>query len=663
MCGITGLWSTRHDGEADLAATVARMTSALDHRGPDDRGHWTDADRGIALGHTRLSIIDLSAAGHQPMHSAGQRFVLVFNGEVYNHAELRAALDKEGGAPSWRGHSDTETLLACMERWGLEKTLQRSVGMFALAAWDRRERCLHLARDRFGEKPLYYGWADGAFVFGSELKALRQHHGLGRRVSLDALADYLRFMYVPAPRSIYEGVYKLEPGCLLTLRGHPPAQPPAMAPAAPATHGSLSVSRWWSLADTIQHADSLAPLDDVAAIDLLERQLCESVKMQSLADVPLGAFLSGGVDSSAIVALMQKQSSRRVQTFTVGFEEDGYDESLHARAVASHLGTDHHELRVTSAEARGVIPHLPRMYDEPFADSSQIPTHLVCRAARSQVTVALSGDAGDELFGGYNRYLWAPRIWSKVGRLPHPARQVLATSMRLAASLGEHPMARFATPARSREKLHKLGTAMHGVRSVDGLYDNLVSCWPQPGAVLAQVPPGPPRATGPIPRNVAGDARARMMYWDTIGYLPDDILCKVDRAAMAIGLETRVPFLDHRVAELAWRLPQHMKIRGGETKWALRQVLYRHVPRALIERPKSGFAIPLAAWLRGPLRNWAEDLLDTQSLRAGGYFQPQGVRSAWQEHLSGSRDWSQRLWCILMFQAWSAADASPGGSA
>lgn len=660
MCGITGLWSTGKTGGVDQAATVARMTAALAHRGPDDRGQWADAAVGVALGHSRLAVVDLSAAGHQPMESEGQRFVVVFNGEIYNHAQLRADLAREGRAPAWRGHSDTETLLACMERWGLEETLRRSVGMFALAAWDRREQSLHLARDRFGEKPLYYGWADGAFVFGSELKALRQHRGLGRKVSLDALADYLRFMYVPAPRSIYEGVYKLEPGCMLTLRGHPPTRPPVVPPTAPATHSSLSVSRWWSLAETIQHAAALPLMDDSMAIDLLEQQLCEAVKMQSLADVPLGAFLSGGVDSSTIVALMQKQSSRRVRTFTVGFEEDGYDESLHARAVAAHLGTDHHELRVTSAEARRVIPHLPRMYDEPFADSSQIPTHLVCRAARSQVTVALSGDAGDELFGGYNRYLWAPRIWSKVGRLPHPARQVLASSMRLAASLGEHPMARFATPARSREKLHKLGTAMHGVRSVDALYDNLVSCWPQPGAVLAQAPAGPQRTLQQAPRAVAADARARMMFWDAIGYLPDDILCKVDRAAMAISLETRVPFLDHRVAELAWRLPQHMKIRGGETKWALRQLLYRHVPRELIERPKSGFAIPLAAWLRGPLRAWAEDLLDPQQLRSGGYFRPQVVRSAWEEHLSGRRDWSQRLWCILMFQAWNAADASGG---
>jgi asparagine synthase (glutamine-hydrolysing) len=662
MCGITGLWSTGHADAGELAATIAGMTVALGHRGPDDCGQWTDDAAGVALGHTRLSIVDVSAAGHQPMQSAGQRYVMVFNGEIYNHALLRGELERHGAAPAWRGHSDTETLLACLEAWGPEETLRRSVGMFALAAWDRRDRCLLLARDRFGEKPLYYGWAGGAFVFGSELKALRKHRGLARTVSADALSEYLRFMYVPAPHSIYEGVYKLEPGCLLAVRGQPPTHPPATPLAAPATHGTISATRWWSLSETIQRAADAPLLDEATAIDLLERQLSEAVKMQSLADVPLGAFLSGGVDSSTIVALLQKQSSLRVRTFTVGFEEDGYDESLHARAVASHLGTDHHELRVTAAEARGVIPDLPRMYDEPFADSSQIPTHLVCRAARSRVTVALSGDAGDELFGGYNRYLWAPRIWSKVGRLPHPARQVLASSMRLAASIGEHPMARFATPARSREKLHKLGTAMHGVRSVDALYDNLVSCWPEPGVVLAQGPRGRPHAPGQVPRSVATDARARMMYWDAIGYLPDDILCKVDRAAMAISLETRVPFLDHRVAELAWRLPQHMKIRGGETKWALRQVLYRHVPRELIERPKSGFAIPLAAWLRGPLRRWADDLLDPQALHAAGLFRPRVVRAVWDEHLSGRRDWSQRLWCLLMFQAWLAAEDAPGAS-
>jgi asparagine synthase (glutamine-hydrolysing) len=654
MCGITGLLAFRSAETPELLHVVGRMAQAIAHRGPDDHGEWADARHGVALGHLRLSIIDVSAAGHQPMLSASGRFVLVFNGEVYNHAELRLALESEGAAPAWRGHSDTETLLAGFERWGVEATLLRCVGMFALAIWDTRERRLQLARDRFGEKPLYYGWVRGAFVFGSELKALRAHPGFAAPVCTRAVAEYLRLLYVPAPWSIHEGVYKLEPGCLLTVQDRPPETAPAQPIRAPGTHGTLSVHRWWKLAQVVEQAARAPLLDEAEAIDALEARLAEAVRLQSLADVPLGAFLSGGVDSSLIVALMQQQSVRPVQTFTVAFDDPSYDESPHAAAVARHLGTEHHELRVTSAEARSIIPELPAMYDEPFADSSQIPTHLVCRAARSQVTVALSGDAGDELFGGYNRYLWAPRVWGHVSWLHPAARRAVGGSLRVAASASEHAAVALRHVRHPAEKMRKLATAMEGAHSVDDLYRNLVACWPAPRALL-QDPAGLPEGRMELPElPQAGldGSPLRMMYWDALTYLPDDILCKVDRAAMAISLETRVPFLDHRVAELAWRLPLQMKLRAGQTKWALRQVLYRHVPRALIERPKSGFAIPLADWLRGPLREWAESLLDEGGLREQGLLQGRPIRLAWQQHLAGSHDWSHRLWSVLMFQSW-----------
>lgn len=658
MCGIAGFWSIREGDVNDLSSIAARMVDAISHRGPDDSDQWVDSRGAVALGHCRLSIVDLSAAGHQPMHSASGRFVLAFNGEIYNHQELRRTIEAAGAAPAWRGHSDTETLLAAIERWGLETSLRMSVGMFALALWDIHERRLYLARDRFGEKPLYYGWADGAFLFGSELKGLRAHPGFRPSVCREALAEYLRFMCVPAPRSIYNGVYKLEPGSLLTITGKPPAHPPTRPLSVPASHETMTASRWWSLATAMEQAAAQPLIEEEEALTVLESRLGEAVQLQSLADVPLGAFLSGGVDSSLIAATMQRRSTRRIQTFTVGFEEAEFDESAHARAVAKHLGTEHHELRVSAETARGVIPLLPSMYDEPFGDSSQIPTHLVCRAARQKVTVALSGDAGDELFGGYNRYLWGPRIWGQLSWLPYAARQALGSGLRLAASASERSSLHLRRVQRPAEKMRKLAVAIHGARSVDDLYRNLVTCWSSPESLLRGSAAAGGAATIPgvrlpnLPSHGASDARSRMMYWDASTYLPDDILCKVDRAAMAIGLETRVPFLDHRVADLAWRLPTTMKIRGSETKWILRQLLYRYVPRKLIERPKSGFAIPLAEWLRGPLRAWAEDLLHPHKLKREGYLDPGPIQAAWRQHLSGEHDWSSRLWCVLMFEAW-----------
>lgn len=674
-----------------MKEVVRRMADTLHLRGPDDAGTWADAEAGLAFGHRRLAILDLSPAGHQPMRSACGRYVIAFNGEIYNHLGLR----EEIGDIAWRGHSDTETLLAGIAAWGLEATLRRCVGMFAIALWDHQERTLQLARDRFGEKPLYYGWVDGAFLFGSELKALKAYPGFAAPVSREALAQYLRFMYVPAPLSIYEGIHKLEPGCLLTLQG-----PTSLDSSSPRTRVSsgpdgmdsrqrgndgIFIHCWWSLADAVVAGAQHPITDEAEALHLLEIQLVEAVRLQSLADVPLGAFLSGGVDSSTIVALMQQQAKRDgsapTKTFTIGFDEAGFDESPHARAVAQHLGTEHHEMRVSARMAQDVIPTLPQMYDEPFADSSQIPSHLVSQAARKHVTVALSGDSGDELFGGYNRYFWGPRIWSRVGCWPYPMRQALSVALGALPASGWDALVKPIGVVRPGEKLHKLARALRGTRTIDDLYRNLVSEWQDPASVVkscrVETRPGrlsgeslpandcsgaspvgwllpgmgsPLRGDDDVPPGLSPDER--MMYLDAMTYLPDDILCKVDRATMACSLETRVPFLDHRVAELAWRLPMRMKIRGNTGKWALRQVLYKHVPRELIERPKAGFAIPIGQWLRGPLRDWAEALLNENRLRGEGYFYPGPIRKRWAEHVSGRRDHTASLWAVLMFQVW-----------
>ena len=667
MCGISGIFHGRA-GDSSLPGVMARMSDRLLHRGPDDSGIWVDEPAGLALGHRRLAILDLSPAGHQPMHSACSRYVLAFNGEIYNHLQLRTELEGAGHAPAWRGHSDTETLLAGIAAWGLERTLQRCVGMFAMVLWDRQTSTLQLARDRFGEKPLYYGWvlqgAERALVFGSELKALKAYPGFDAPVCREALAQYMRFTAVPAPYSIYQGIFKLEPGCMLSISGAVPSVP-VTAPRPPLTLGGLSLLRWWALGDAVLAGAQNPITDEVEAVNTLEDRLADSVRLQSLADVPLGAFLSGGVDSSTIVALMQRQSSRPVKTFTIGFDEAGFDESPHALAVARHLGTEHQEMRVTAAMAQAVIPCLQDMYDEPFADSSQIPTHLVCKAARQQVTVALSGDAGDELFGGYNRYYLGARIWRQLAWLPPRARQALGATIRSVPVSGWNALGRpvnSVLPAGKGIadvglKAHKLAARLHSVRDVDDLHLSLVSAWQDPAQVVRGTSAGPAVAVpcllgDPLPIQGMEASPLRMMYRDSLNFLPDDILCKVDRAAMAVSLETRVPFLDHRVAELAWRLPLHMKIRGNQGKWALRQVLYKYVPRELIERPKAGFAIPVGEWMRGPLRDWAEALLDERRLQAEGYFHPAPIRAKWAEHLSGRFDHTPSLWAVLMFQAW-----------
>lgn len=641
MCGIAGVLNA--PPTVDLESVARSMTDTLVHRGPDDSGVWCDPVSRVAFGHRRLSILDLSAAGHQPMASACGRYLTVFNGEIYNHAQIRSELERPGHVHAWRGHSDTETLLAGVAAWGLEETLRRSVGMFALALWDREKRVLQLARDRMGEKPLYFGFAGDALVFGSELKALRAFPGMQLEVDRQSLALFMQLAYVPAPRSIFVGVHKLEPGSVLSAALDRAKEP--------------TFRRYWSLPEVAQAAAAEPLRDSVEAVDMLETALRTAVRSQCIADVPVGAFLSGGVDSSTIAALLQQETGRRVQTFTIGFAESGFDEAPFARAVADHLGTEHHELQVSASDAHNLIPQLPRIYDEPFADSSQIPTWFLCRAARSQVAVALSGDAADELFGGYNRYIWGRRLWNNVRHLPLPLRKAIA---QVATSVPESAWNQVGNLMHRRNRLQHLGGKVHrlahqlsSVRGPEDVYRIAVVQWPPAANPVL----GIDRAilAGSLdlwsPEAIAGSEQ-RMMFWDALGYLPDDILAKVDRAAMNVSLETRAPFLDHRVVEIAWRLPVDMKIRHNKGKWALRQVLYRHVPSDLIERPKSGFAIPIGQWLRGPLREWAEELLGESRLRREGFLNATAVRRTWEDHLGGARDWSARLWCVLMFQAW-----------
>jgi asparagine synthase (glutamine-hydrolysing) len=645
MCGITGFWG-RGGAGSELEAVAERMAAQIVHRGPDDHGTWSEPETGVAFGFRRLAILDLSPNGHQPMHSSSGRYVAAFNGEVFNFGALREELAGRGHA--FRGGSDTEVILAAVEEWGLAAAVRRFVGMFAIALWDRQQRRLSLVRDRLGIKPLYYALIDGTLLFGSELKSLRVHPAFSGEVDRNALALYMRFNYVPAPYSIFAGVRKLPPGTMLTLAG--PGEP-LPDPEA-----------YWS-AREVAEAGQAAPFrgDDGEAIERLDALLREAVGLRLVADVPLGAFLSGGVDSSTVTALMQAQSSRPVKTFSIGFHEAEYDEAVHAARVARHLGTDHTELYVTPEEARAVIPKLPSLFDEPFADSSQIPTFLVSELARRDVTVSLSGDGGDELFGGYNRYSWGRSIWQKVGRVPTGLRRAGARALTaVPAGRWDREFNRFdrLLPHRLRQrtpgdKLHKLAEVL-AVGSPEELYFGLVSTWKSPDSLVLG---GREYQTALSDRSQWADLddfAQRMMFLDLISYLPDDILAKVDRASMGVSLEARVPLLDHRVVEFAATLPLRMKIRDGQGKWLLRQVLDRYVPRDLIERPKMGFGVPIDSWLRGPLREWAEDLLSEERLRREGYLNPVLVREKWAEHVSGARNWQHYLWAVLQFQAWRA---------
>jgi len=650
MCGIAGfITSGGYSSRVEMEQFLATMSDAIIHRGPDDGGSWSDAEAGVWLGHRRLAIVDLSPAGHQPMQSASGRYMIAFNGEIYNHLSMRQMLETAEQSPSWRGHSDTETLLASFDAWGIQGTIEKAIGMFAFAVWDKQNGTLTLGRDRLGEKPLYYGWQgkgnDAVFLFGSELKALRAHQAFENNINRGALTLQLRHNYIPAPYSIYEGISKLLPGNLLTV---------SLQQREP------KIWSYWSGAKVAQFGAANTFMgSQKQTIDKLEILLKDAVNKQMMADVPLGAFLSGGVDSTAIVALMQAQSSQPVKTFTIGFNEDGYNEAVHAKAVAKHLGTNHTELYVTDEQVRAVIPLLATLYDEPFSDSSQIPTFLVSQLAQQHVTVSLSGDAGDELFCGYNRYQLTLKLWSKLSILPMPFRKVVAWGLtrispmawnRLAGALSDL-MSRSDRFANIGDKLHK-GAGVLSSHSADELYRRLVSHWHNPSSVVIGGFEPPTLLNDNAPDLSGLDDVQRMMALDMLTYLPDDILTKVDRAAMGASLETRVPFLDHRVVEFAWSLPQSMKLRDGQTKWALREVLYRHVPKALIERPKMGFGVPIDSWLRGPLRDWAECLLSEERLKHEGFFNPAPIRKKWAEHLSGQRNWQYHLWDVLMFQAW-----------
>lgn len=642
MCGFAGFLTDLPCDRFRARQDLVNMCNALIHRGPDDDGYWYDDSLCVGLGHRRLAVLDISPTGAQPMRSSSGRWAIAFNGEIYNHLELRRRIDCERNTSMWSGHSDTETLLSCFDAWGIEKTVHSAIGMFAFAVWDRDRREITLVRDRIGEKPLYYGWqgsgSEAVFLFGSDLAALRAHSSFNSDLDRESLCLYMRFGCIGSDRSIYCGIRKLPPGRLLTL-----------------AHGTYEpvVRSYWSVFDVVEN-EQLQPFNVTVdnAIDTLDSVLSESIGQQMVADVPLGAFLSGGIDSSTVVALMQRHSSRPVRTFSIGFHVSGYNEAEHAKAVARHLGTEHTELYVTPEDAMAVIPKLPELYSEPFADSSQIPAFLVSQLARQHITVALSGDGGDELFGGYNRYVFTQRWWGILHRIPLSIKRIVARSITGIAPEVWNRVSGILPYANVGDKLHKGAMAM-ACSSAEELYYNLTSHWEDPLIVVDRDGVKTEFLSVVDAAALRGlSAVERMMAMDLMNYLPDDILCKVDRASMGISLETRVPMLDHRVVEFALGLPLTMKIRDGQGKWILRQVLYRYVPRELIERPKMGFAVPIDSWLRGPLREWAEDLLDASRLRQDGYFKPEPIRKKWQEHLSGRHNWQQQLWNVLMFQAW-----------
>jgi asparagine synthase (glutamine-hydrolysing) len=644
MCGITGFLDTSRSKSSEQLTLIARrMATSLSHRGPEDEGVWVDPNTGIAFGHRRLSIIDLSPMGHQPMHSASGRYVITFNGEIYNFKALRQELEQLG--ETFRGHSDTEIMLAAIARWGVEASLKKFNGMFAFAVWDREEQTMYLSRDRAGEKPLYYGWAGKTLLFGSELKALQQHPDFRGDIDRGAIAVYLRHNYIPAPHSIYKGIYKLPAGTFLTIRGFG-------SDASPKPYWSAKAAAEDGLANPFRGSEE-------EAVNQLDALLHDAVTMRMEADVPLGAFLSGGIDSSLIVAIMQANSKRPVKTFTIGFDNREFNEAESAKMVAQHIGTEHTELYVTPEEAMAVIPRLPTLYDEPFADSSQIPTFLVSQLARRNVTVSLSGDGGDELFGGYNTYQWGRSVHQNVGWMPKPLKSGLAKTIKPLSKLDWNALLdgrQAVVPESLRSKdLNKVLSKLTGILKVnerEALYWILLSYWMEPSSVVLGAREPLTQLTDNTKWANIDDIMHVMMYLDTIMYLPDDILVKVDRAAMGVSLESRVPLLDHRIIEFAWKLPIEMKVKGTLGKVPLRNLLHRYVPKQLVDRPKKGFGVPIHEWLRGPMRTWAEDLIDESRLRNEGFFAEKPIRQKWNEHVSGRRNWQAQLWAVLMFQAW-----------
>jgi asparagine synthase (glutamine-hydrolysing) len=645
MCGIAGLFDPTAGSGADrLGSLVTSMAVAVAHRGPDDCGTWVDADAGIAFGHRRLAIVGLGDGGAQPMVSSGGRWVITYNGEIYNHREIRARLGGDGS--HLRGGSDTEVLLDAIEQWGVDRALDACEGMFSMGLWDRQQRRLHLVRDRFGEKPLYFGWVGGCFAFGSELKALTTLPRFSAQLDRGAVVRYLRHNCIPAPHTIYQGVHKVLPGHVVTV-------------SSGAASGSSTAQRcYWSMADAVDRARARSIVgSEVEMADELESTLSSAVSVRMEADVPVGAFLSGGIDSSTIVALMQQHATTPVNTFTVGFEDPAFDESGDAAAVAAHLGTNHTAVQVGDAEATSVIRRIPDIWDEPFADVSQIPTFLVSEVARSQVSVSLSGDGGDELFAGYNRHAWLDRVWRQAGVLPPQGRRATGSvisrippaAVDRAAYLvsAVSPRLEVRNPSTKIAKLAKVLMAADPAAAYHGLtthWDNAQSL------VLGgpQVDSGGDRVGAPALSGIT----EQMLWLDLVGYLPNDILAKVDRAAMAVSLETRVPFLDRQILGLAWGLPLDAKLRRGQTKWLLRQVLDRYVPAQLVDRPKMGFGLPIGSWLRGELAPWADHLLSESRLVGQGLLDPEPIRRAWDLHRTGRRDLGYELWDILVLQAW-----------
>jgi asparagine synthase (glutamine-hydrolysing) len=639
MCGFVGVLSSTFFNES----TLQKMTRTLEHRGPDESTLWQDSLSGISLGHQRLSILELSNAGSQPMFSTNGRFALVYNGEIYNHLACRKVLAERGFQISWKGSSDTETLIEMISVLGLEKALKLTTGMFSLALWDKVEKKLFLARDRFGEKPLYYGWQGDSFLFGSELKALKIHPHFLNEIDSNTLGLYLQYNYVPMPLSIYKGISKLTPGCILSVS---------------LDNKAVCISTYWSAIDTMIKGKRNPFQGSVTeTIDETENVLKRAVQSQLLADVPLGAFLSGGIDSSLIVSLMSAVSSTPVNTFTIGFDENGFNEAVYAKKIADHLGTNHTELYVNPKDCFDVIPLLGSMYDEPFADSSQIPTYLVSKLAAGFVKVALSGDGGDELFGGYNRYFFAEKIWNNLRFIPKPLRKGLYSSISklntqqwdALSSVLHYILPKKYHFSNLTDKLIKASSLL-AMESFDDVYFRLVKQWENPGDILNF--DFYPQKNKLIGSDLFHNNMDKMMLYDLLTYLPDDILCKVDRACMAVSLESRIPFLDHHVFAFSSSLPLSYKINEGKSKWILREILKKYIPEILIDRPKMGFGIPLEAWLRGPLKEWAIDLLDEKVLKESGMLNPKIVKQKWEEHISGKRNWHYQLWSILMFQAW-----------
>jgi len=648
MCGIVGFWSDDGIHPEKFQATISKMTNTLTHRGPDDVGVWVNDKNGIALGQRRLSILDLSAAGHQPMISENGRYVVVFNGEIYNHLSLRKSLLDEGAVSyNWHGQSDTETLLAGIEHWGIVETLKKLVGMFAIGIWDYTDTTITLARDRIGEKPLYYGFQKNTLLFGSELKALKPHKDFAGEINRNSICLYLRHSYVPTPHSIFNGIKKLPPGTLIQFPLKENVD----------TLKSVAPMEYWSLAE-VANTGLNNPFkgSDAEAVELLDKQIRDSVKLQMMADVPLGVFLSGGIDSSLITSLMQAQSVQSIKTFSIGFESAEFNEAIYANAIAKHLGTDHTELYVTSEDAMQVIPLLGKIYDEPFSDSSQIPTYLVSKLAKTDVTVALSGDGGDELFCGYNSAFFVDQ-WKYISKIPYSVRKLLGDLIRCAVNYPIDALIKHSRNTNTRfvklnERLTSLANRLNKVDSVDSLIYSLASVIDNPEDVVLGAQIQSNYFTDICKMSAIKDIKPRQMFLTTKTYLPDDILVKVDRAAMANSLETRMPLLDHRVIEMAWGLPMLMKIRNGEKKWILKQVLNKYVPNHLFDRSKSGFSIPLAQWLRGPLKAWAEDLLNKERLVKEGYFDVEYIHEKWVDHQDGVKNNQTFLWSILMFEMW-----------